>query len=441
MSFWLGALARFLMVVAVAAPAGFLWGWTAALAVVSIAVSALLMLHWRQLHALDAWLRASQQGAVPEATGLWGDVFANLYHLRRAQFRELEKVVASLDRAYQAAGALPEAVVVLDAENRIEWCNAMAHRLFGIEAARDAGTPVTQLVRQPELVAYVGQGDAREPILITLMAGNPRRLSVQVIPFADDGRLLIARDVTVAEKADTVRRDFVANVSHELRTPLTVIIGFMEHLVADEKMEPTTRARFLGMVQEQAQRMNRLVDDLLTLSSLEAVAQPASEEDVDVPTLLRQLVGEGEALSDGKHSFDVDIGPLWVRGNTAELRSAFGNLITNAVRYTPPAGRIGIRWTEEQARGVLAISDSGIGIPSEHLPRLTERFYRVDKGRSTSSGGTGLGLAIVKHVLQHHQAQLDIHSVLGEGSTFRAVFPPSRLLQRGERRPALTRVA
>lgn len=432
MKFWLGALSRLLAVFVVAAAAGLLWGWMASLAVVSGSMSVLLILHWRQLHALHIWLSSGQLASVPEARGLWGDVFAALYHVRKARQGDVDRVKASLQRAYQAAGALPEAVVVLDTENRIEWCNSMAQSLFGIDSVRDAGIPVAQLLRQPDLVQCIAQGGARDPVVIPLTVGKPRFLAVLVIPFADDGRLLIARDVTDAERADTVRRDFVANVSHELRTPLTVIIGFTEHLVGDGDMDPATRSRFLGMVQEQAHRMNRLVDDLLTLSNLESLSQLATEEEVDVPVLVRQLASDGEALSHGRHLFQVDVAPDWLRGNTSELRSAFGNLISNAVRYTPEGGTVHIRWKVEQGKAVFSVTDSGIGIPAEHIPRITERFYRVDKGRSASTGGTGLGLAIVKHVLQHHQAQLDIQSALGEGSSFRVVFPPARLLARAK---------
>ena len=429
MKFWLAAISRLLSVLVAAAIAGYWAGWVAALGITSFGMALLVLLHWRQLHALNYWLQSGQLTAVPEARGLWGDVFAALYHVRRAQMRELERVVASLDRAYLAAGALPEGIVVLDAENRIEWANGMAQNLFGIDGTRDAGTPVTQLLRQPELVACIQQGAGCEPIAVSQsVAGIVRTLSLHVVPFADDGRLLIAQDITIAERADTVRRDFVANVSHELRTPLTVIIGFMEHLVADGEMDAATRGRFLGMVQDQAQRMSRLVDDLLTLSTLESLVQPAIEEKVDVPALVAKLAEDGKALSAGRHRFEIEIAAQMLRGNTSELRSAFGNLISNAVRYSPDGGLIRIRWSVEEGRGVLAVSDSGIGIPAEHIPRLTERFYRVDKGRSTSTGGTGLGLAIVKHALQHHQAQLDIQSTLGEGSTFRAVFPPARLL-------------
>ncbi len=428
MEFWFSAGIRLLVLTAaslsVALLAGSIWGALA----LAAGLLLLLIAHWRQLHALHRWLGSGQLQAVPDAHGIWGDVFAALYHVQRAQAREFERVSASLERFHTAASVLPDGVIILDAEDRIEWVNAVAAGQFGFDLGRDLGTPITHLIRKPEFAQHLARNEQREPLILRAGAEGDRRYSLLLIPFASDGRLLMSRDVTVAERADTIRRDFVANVSHELRTPLTVIVGFLEHMVQDPDMERSVRSRFLGMVQEQAQRMNRLVDDLLTLSRLESSPSLQVEEDVNMPELVRLLVDDGRALSNSRHVFDVDIGEAWLRGNTSELRSAFGNLVSNAVRYTQDGGTIRIRWGEGENGPVFSVSDSGVGIPAEHIPRLTERFYRVDKGRSASTGGTGLGLAIVKHVLQHHQAQLDIQSVLGQGSTFCAVFPGQRRL-------------
>lgn len=430
MDFWFAASLRLLVIAVVGASVAVLGGWVWGLLAVTACLLLLLVAHWRQLRALHRWLGSGQLDTVPDAPGIWGDVFAALYHVQRAQAREFERVSASLERFHTAASVLPDGVIILDAEDRIEWVNPVAAGQFSFDLRRDLGTPVTHLIRKPEFAQHLARTDQREPLVLRAGAEGERRYSLLLIPFASDGRLLISRDVTVAERADTIRRDFVANVSHELRTPLTVIVGFLEHMVQDPDMERSVRSRFLGMVQEQAQRMNRLVDDLLTLSRLEASPSLQVEEDVNVPELVKLLVEDGKALSNLRHSFEVEIGPGWVRGNLSELRSAFGNLISNAVRYTQDGGLIRIRWGDEDGVPVFAVTDSGAGIPAEHLPRLTERFYRVDKGRSASTGGTGLGLAIVKHVLQHHQAQLDIQSTLGQGSTFRAVFPRQRVLVR-----------
>ncbi len=407
---------------------GIFFGWGLGFATLSALLLGTLVLQWWQLGRLNRWLQAPDLDNIPDASGLWADTFANLYRLNRDYARDRSRLSASLDRFRLAASVFPDGVVILDRENRIEWFNPVAATQFGFQLGRDSGILITNLIRQPDLAAYLAATAAREALLLRGGHDGNARYSVVLIPFADDGRLLISRDVTQIERIETMRRDFVANVSHELRTPLTVVLGLMEHLVDDVNLESATRKRFLSMLQDQLSRMNRLVDDLLTLSRLESGTAPQDEENVDVCSLARGLIEEGEALSDGRHSFELVAEPMLLRGSNAYLTSAFGNLISNAVRYTPDGGRISVRWGVAGDQPVFEVADTGMGIAPEHLPRLTERFYRVDKGRSAMSGGTGLGLAIVKHVLQRHQATLEITSVPGEGSRFRAVFPARRAI-------------
>lgn len=424
---FLGAvLVRALLLAVLGAGVWLFWGGWAALGSICALLAAAQLFHLWQLHRLHHWLQATEASRLPEDQGLWGDIFVDLYRAQKAQKRDRDRLSASLDRFREAARALPEGVVMLDGDGRIEWFNGAAQAHFGLDPARDAGTLVTHLIRQPEFADYVKAGGGREDLTLHVGAGEGWDLSVLLVPF-EGGRLIYSRDITQLRKSETMRRDFIANVSHELRTPLTVILGFLEPLAEDEALDVETRRRFLRMIHEQAQRMSRLVEDLLTLSRLEAQSAPQQEAPVDVPALLALLVEEGRALSSGRHEFVVEIQAGALFGCEGELRSAFGNLIANAVRYTPAGGRVEIAWRNGEHGPVFSVRDSGIGIAAEHLPRLTERFYRVDKGRSTETGGTGLGLAIVKYVLRRHQATLQIESQPGQGSCFRAEFPAARL--------------
>lgn len=394
-----------------------------------------LVSHWWLLHRMRLWLRAPDTERIPDAGGAWGAVLANLYRAQRDNERNRARLEAGLDRFREAAGALPDGAMLLDSENRIEWFNRVAASQFGLDPERDVGTLVTHLIRQPEFSRYVSAEDYREAVLLRSSLGGGRVYSVQLVPVAVGGRLLLSRDVTSVEKVETMRRDFIANVSHELRTPLTVILGLLEHLT-ESGVDAKTRRQFLAMLRDQAARMDRLVEDLLTLSRLETGSPAVREEVVDVPGLVSVIADEARAMSGGRHAISSVVVPDRLNGNREELRSAFSNLVTNAIRYTPEGGRIELRWTIEGNKPLFSVQDSGIGIASDHIPRLTERFYRVDKGRSTETGGTGLGLAIVKHVLLRHQANLRIESVPGQGSTFSAVFPAVRLVPRDAARAA-----
>ena len=255
-------------------------------------------------------------------------------------------------------------------------------------------------------------------------------LAIQLVPFGEDLKLLISRDITRFEQVETMRRDFIANVSHELRTPLTVVGGFLESLEDYTELSEEDRAHFFQLMRDQTLRMQRLVEDLLTLSRLESAANPLQEEPVRIPQLLQQLQAEAQSLSQGRHQINLEVSSeSGLFGSESELRSALGNLISNAVRYTPQGGEISVRWTVENDEGRFSVKDSGIGIEAQHIPRLTERFYRIDRSRSRETGGTGLGLSIVKHVLTRHQARLEINSAVGQGSTFCVIFPASRLVK------------
>lgn len=434
-------LARLLLVGAlflvVAVPAWFVA--SPLVAVVAVAFTALLLLarHEHQIARLTAWAEAPLGAPLPEARGVWSRAFLALHRRARQAATQREELHQMGERFRLAAEALPEGVVILDQRHAIEWINPRAKLLLGLDAARDVGMLLTHLLREPELAAFLESrqqyGDAPAPLLVRPLRNPGRVLHVRGAPFAAGRTLLLVEDLTQLERLETVRRDFVANVSHEMRTPLTVVQGFLETVrdgIADEQhpVPPGEAVHYLDMALEHARRMQRLIEDLLTLSTLETDALP-QEETVEVELLLALVREETEALSDGRHAITVENkGPSTLLGSNRELHSAFSNLASNAVRYTPPGGNISLSWHAMPDGGaVFAVADTGIGIESQHLPRLTERFYRVDRGRSREAGGTGLGLAIVKHVLERHQAKLEITSKAGAGSTFSVVFPPRRI--------------
>ena len=343
---------------------------------------------------------------------------------KKAQRRQAELEAAN-ERWNAVARALPDGVVILEQE-RIVWCNETATAHLRIDAARDQGRPITQLVRDPELARYLAHGDFSRPIALRPADEPDRLLSLQVVVYGDARSLVLSRDVTRFEKLEGMRREFVANVSHELRTPLTVVCGFIETL--REEPDAGARARYLDLVAAQSQRMLRLLDDLLALSALESSPPPPMEERIDMKALVERLGVEARALSRGRHRIDVDYGGgPDLAGSEKELASAFGNLVSNAIRYTPEGGAVRMRWQPLAEGAAFDVEDTGIGIAPEHIPLLTERFYRVDRGRSRETGGTGLGLAIVKHALGRHGATLAITSEPGRGSRFSARFAGPRL--------------
>jgi two-component system, OmpR family, phosphate regulon sensor histidine kinase PhoR len=406
------------------------WGWAA----LSLALCVVLGYHGWNLRLLARWAGRPLAEPVPEGTGPWQEVFTLLYRRQRSEIGRRRTLARLLARSRRAGRALPYGMAILDAEHRILWCNDSSEEHFGIDAGADAGQPVTNLVRQPEFVRYVAARDFSAPLQLKTARSDGLILSVQLVPYVESQWLLLSRDVTQATRLETMRRDFVANVSHELRTPLTVLIGFLE-TVRELKLDPERSRDYLNLMAEQGRRMQRIIDDLLTLSTLESGPAPEHDERVDVALLLARIHGEAQALSGGRHRVLLEAEEGYdLLGAEPELASAFGNLASNAIRYTPPGGEVRLVWRASRDGATFAVEDTGIGIEREHIPRLTERFYRVDRGRSRESGGTGLGLAIVKHALVRHQAALEIESDPGRGTRFTVRFPARRVVPAPARR-------
>lgn len=387
--------------------------------------------HIRHIVALERWLQLSDHApaSIPPGSGAWDDVFAHLARYVRQHSQSQELLSLALERMQSVTSAMPDGIVILDQNDRIEWCNPIAEQHLGINLSLDAGQQITYLVRQIPFVAYLAAGQFSNPLILKQTRQHGIIVSLQLVPYGYNQKLLISRDITRFEKIETMRRDFIANVSHELRTPLTVIGGFLETLSADEQVNTGFNKRALALMMEQTFRMQRLIEDLLILSRLENEQNKVSEKTVNVVTLLHAVLQDAESLSSGRHQIKLNAAVQdQVLGSEEELRSAFGNLISNAIRYTPDRGEITINWEKRNGQGVFWVQDSGIGIEPEHIPRLTERFYRVDSSRSRETGGTGLGLAIVKHVLNRHEARLEITSQVGKGSRFTIWFPAKRLV-------------
>ena len=390
-----------------------------------------LVFHLFHLMLLLRWLREPRSATIPEGFGSWRPVFAQLYRQARTQTHSHQKLANTLERFVSAGEAMPDGVVVLDEYGRIEWLNPMAVAHFGLDRQRDVGNQLINLLRQPSLHEYLQQPQHSQPLLLKQVQPQELSLSIQLVPFDFTRKLLLSSDITQLERVQTVHRDFVANVSHELRTPLTVIGGFVETLSDMDEPDPLAFKQFLPLMMEQTRRMQALVEGLLTLSRLESgAARLAVQEKVEMTALLNTLLAEAQGLSQGQHTLILEASdePSWLWGIENELHSALGNLVSNAVRYTPPGGRIVLHWQVTQEGARFSVTDTGIGIAAPHIPRLTERFYRVERGRSRDSGGTGLGLAIVKHVLLHHQARLEIQSKPGHGSTFSVYFSPQQVV-------------
>ena len=422
------AAARLTLLAAVSIIVGLLLGPVIGLSVAVAALSALLMIHLAYTGMLASWLERPDLDRIPDGWGIWADVFARLYRTRRSTEQNERRLLENEERFRRTISALPEGIVLVDATLQIDWCNPVAEQHLGISLRADQGLRVTNLVRDPEFVNYMTSARFDQALVFQPMSRPGLALEVRVVEFELARSIVITRDITQRERVDAVRRDFIANVSHELRTPLTVVNGFLETLIDAQSENGTTRQHHLQLMHEQAQRMHRLVEDLLTLSRLESRETPVADETVDVRQLVREVADEARALSLGRHQIDVDLTPGFVLGSREELRSAFANIVSNAVRYTPDGGIISLAWHEDASGGRFEVSDTGLGVAPEDIPRLTERFYRVDKSRSRETGGTGLGLAIVKHVLLRHGGHLDVQSEIGRGSTFSAVLPATRLI-------------
>jgi two-component system phosphate regulon sensor histidine kinase PhoR len=433
----LPAILRLAIVGAICAGSGWLFGARVGLWLAVAGLGALYLGQLVYLAALGNWLERPSLSTIPNGIGAWGEVFARLYRQQRASEIAQQRLIDNEERFRRTISALPDGIILIDASLQIEWCNPVAERHLGVSLKRDQGLRLTNLVRDPPFVAYITAGRYEQPLLFTPLSLPGATLSLAVVEFEPARSMVLTRDVTQSERVDAMRRDFVGNVSHELRTPLTVIKGFLESIIDGGSDLDSTRLHHLNLMHEQADRMHRLVEDLLTLSRLESQQGPEVEEEVDAAQLVSQVADEARTLSAGRHRISVEAQKLKIRGARDELRSAYGNLVSNAVRYTPVGGHITVRCVEQDGGIALQVQDTGIGVAAEHIPRLTERFYRVDKSRSRETGGTGLGLAIVKHVLIRHQARLDVQSDVGKGSLFSAWFPPARRIPTaGEREAA-----
>ena len=361
----------------------------------------------------------------PFPHGVWGDVYRSIAQYQQRARRGRKRQVRFTRRFREAADSVPDALMVLDKAKRIEWVNPAAEPLLNIARPRDLGRKLTDVITHPEVARYIDAADYVRPLELAPDHDRTRMLSIRVAPFGERKRqrLVVGRDITKVYHLNMIRRDFVANVSHELRTPLTVIAGFVENL-ADSPQTPESHRRPLTLMHNQTERMRCIIEDLLTLSRLEMDEQAGNLETINIADDIHLILADARALSQGTHKISYDIDEtLQLRGNPAELHSAFSNLVYNAVKHTPPDTHVHIEWRADAAGPCFSVSDDGPGIAPHHVPRLTERFYRVDKARSRASGGTGLGLAIVKHVLNRHQARLMIASEPGQGSTFSCCFP------------------
>ncbi|MEZ9197121.1 phosphate regulon sensor histidine kinase PhoR [Shewanella sp. 10N.286.54.B9] len=385
----------------------------------------LLLWHYRQLSRLNFWLWHDRRLTPPNGSGSWEGVFNGIYRLQGKNRKRVSQLAFLLGRFRQGAEALPDAAVVLDSEHNILWCNKLAQLLLGFVWPQDNGQRIDNLIRHPDFSNYLKQAEYQEPLELAAPLSEGRLLEIRIMGYGSGQLLLIARDITRVRQLEGMRKEFVANVSHELKTPLTVLQGYLEMMQSmAEPDSPNVRA--LEQMQQQTSRMRSMVEQLLALSRIE----DAGEVDLEVKVNMSQMMDilRDEALALAQEQYDVTLycePGLDMYGNEVQLRSACSNLVSNAIRYTEPGGRINISWRKIASGGEFSVSDSGEGIAPKHISRLTERFYRVDSARSRQSGGTGLGLAITKHALNHHQSELMVSSQLGKGSTFSFVIPPN----------------
>ena len=403
---------------------GDLAGWLIAL---SILAYSLLSSYINQAR-LDVFAKGAGISSLSGFGAAWSEIFFRLQRVISGLRKDIEQVERQHKRFIEAFQASPNGIVMLDDQDQIEWCNAIAEQFLEIQFKRDALQRIHYIVRKPEFVQYMMSRQFEEPVVLEKMGSAASLiLRLQVFPFSENRRLILIQDITDLSKAEAMRRDFVANVSHEMRTPLTVMMGFLE-TVQTLELPPEQKAQYLEMMMDQGRRMKNLVEDLLTLANLEANTQPAPMNSISMSYLMSLIKNDAYALSQGKHSLNFDLKtPCNLLGEEREVLSAFSNLVSNAIRYTPNVGSVSATWSVNAAgEGEFTVTDTGPGISSEHIPRLTERFYRVDRSRSRETGGTGLGLAIVKHVANRHQANLVIESTPGRGSKFILRFPPVR---------------
>lgn len=368
------------------------------------------------LNQLTRWLNKPSKN-TPDSTGIWDEVYYQLYHLHKRQRKARKKLSSILTRFQKSTQALPYATIVLNASDEIEWFNPAASQLFGLRSGLDVGQRIDNLIRQPKFTSYLSSKKFKKPLRYN---NNLQSILVNITPYGKAKFLLSARDITRSSQLDDMRRDFISNASHELRTPLTVMSGYIEMLRDSEDKAISIP---LEKIQKQTERMEAIITELIALAKLETATAIEKTAEIDVDKLLNEVYNEALALDQNRHQIDISIEPITLHGSYEELRVAFSNLLTNAIRYTEDAKAISLFTYADETGAYVAVRDEGYGINYEHIPRLTERFYRVDEGRSREKGGTGLGLAIVKQVLDRHGATLRIESIPGKGSVFHCYFP------------------
>jgi len=422
---WWFAAGRLLGTVLVGSLAGWLFGnvW------LGLACALALHLAWvlANLFRLEWWLRHRGFADPPDVGGVWGEIIAQIVRLHRRKRFHKQRFVQLMRQLQRSTAALPNGVVILNAQREIVWFNRMAARLLNLRRTADLGMRIENLLREPEFVRYLAGQDYSNPVVIRPTTGEDCYLSMQVAPYGDGQLLLLVSDVSRQMRLEAVRRDFVANASHELRSPLTVISGYLETLSQDPALQGDLKGP-LAEMRRQAERMTAIIRDLLELSRLEETDEVVGGQPIDIAALLALL--RKDVLARPVHPRDVQVrieSTAQLLGDEPEIHSAFSNLVDNAAKFTPAEGRLEMRWWVDEDGAHFSVADTGLGIPPEHIPRLSERFYRVDAGRSRAKGGSGLGLAIVKHVLQRHGATLEVQSTLGTGSTFTCHFPAERI--------------
>ena len=381
------------------------------------------------LRRLANWAADPKFADIPVHFGLWGDIYSKIARVALRQAQREKRLTALVNEYTASTSALPDAAVALDASGRIRWFNDAASRLLGLQPAKDVGQPFLNLFRNPEMADFIKRGDYSQMLQTSSPGNSDRKLEVRLAPYGNGQTLLLAQDITERLQHERMRKDFVANVSHELRTPLTVVSGFIENLQMDQGLHNERLARPLDLMAQQTARMSRIVEDLLLLARLESDTNRSHSAEVDIASLIRSAVEEYGSIGEDMPDIQCEITSVRrVQGDEKQLRSVVTNLLVNAINHTTGERRVQLSWRDEGAQSLFEVRDDGEGIAPEHIPRLTERFYRVDAGRSRDRGGTGLGLAIVKHILQHHDGKLEIKSRLGEGSRFICRFSPTRLV-------------
>jgi two-component system phosphate regulon sensor histidine kinase PhoR len=431
---WTFALARLAGILLLGLCVGLLigpvWAW--------ILTAACLYLAWQllNLYRLDRWLRLRSQIDPPNIGGIWGDIMGQVVRLHRRKQYHKQRLVQLYRELRQSTAALPDGVIILSKQHEIVWFNRQAARLLGLKRPIDVGLRIDNLIRSPEFAHYLHSDDFALPLIIRPPVQLESYLSLQIVPYGGGQSLLLARDVTRQMRLEAMRKDFVANASHELRTPLTVISGYLDTMADDPSVDQAWSGPIRDM-RTQAQRMNAIIADLLELSRLESTDGEAPRDPIDVPRMLERMHRDALARTERPRHVLLELETSdGLFGSPHEIESAFTNVLVNALKYTGPDGTVRMRWWSDEDGAYFSVIDSGIGIPAEHIPRLTERFYRVDAGRSRGQGGSGLGLAIVKHALQRHGGWLGVESIEGKGSTFTCYFPQLRIWPLGLRSAA-----